>query len=273
MRCALGAPITRRTTVAGGYKSAILTRSPYSSSHSLYFDWSRFGTLARMPDHTTHWTMIQRAAAGSTDAREAFARRYSPVIRAYLGSRWRTTPLLREIDDATQQVFVQCFKEGGALGRADPERETGFRAFLYGVVRNVALGIERQRARTKEQQSDSRFDFASLASNEDSLAMVFDRAWAGAILAEAADLQLERARAVGPEAVRRHELLALRFGNGLPIREIANRWGADPAGLHREYAKAREEFRRAMRDVLRERQGGGPEGIDGEIERLRGYFS
>jgi hypothetical protein len=46
------------------------------------------------------------------------------------------------------------------------------------------------------------------------------------------------------------ELLRLRFHDGLPIREIARLWQADPAKLHHEYATARQEFLAALRDVV-----------------------
>ena len=217
--------------------------------------------------------MIERAAAGSATDREEFARRYDPVIRTYLGARWRSTPLFDEVDDAAQQVFVDCFKENGALVRADPGRTSGFGAFLYGVVRNVARSFERKRARSKEKQADSGNDLEAFASNDDSLAQVFDRAWAGTLLRDAAALQLDRARARGADAVRRHRLLVLRYGQDLPIRKIAERWGMDADVLHREYPKAREEFKRALMDVVRDLQGGGAEAVEGECARLLGLFA
>jgi RNA polymerase sigma factor (sigma-70 family) len=225
-----------------------------------------------MSSDDTRWTLIERAAAGSLDGRTEFARRYSPVIRAYLGFRWRGTPLFQDVEDAAQQVFIQCFKDGGALGRADPARPSGFRAYLHGVVQNVALSLERKRARSRERQPESAVDLADLASRDESSTKAFDRAWARAVLGEAADLQLARAQAESPEAVRRHELLGLRFGDDLPIREIARRWNVDPAVLHREYARAREEFRLALRDVLRARQGRGLETLEEEIRLLRASF-
>ena len=88
-----------------------------------------------MTSDSTRWTVTQRAAAGSAPDRDEFVRRYSPVIGAYLGARWRHTPLFDQVEDAAQQVFMDCFKVDGALGRADPERAEGFRAFLYGIVR------------------------------------------------------------------------------------------------------------------------------------------
>jgi RNA polymerase sigma-70 factor (ECF subfamily) len=217
--------------------------------------------------------VIQRAAAGSAPDRDAFVRHYGPVIRAYLRSRWRHTPMFDDVDDAAQQVYIDCFKENGALTRADPERGTGFRAYLYGIVRNTARALERKRARSREQQADRGLDLEGIAANEDSLAQVFDRAWASALLRDAAALQLERARTKGPDAERRHRLLALRYGEDLPIRRIAERWDMDPDVLHREYPKAREEFKRALMDVVRDLNGGGAEAVEGECARLLALFS
>ena len=222
---------------------------------------------------STRWTVIRRAAEGSPEDRDTFARRYGSVIGSYLRARWRGTPLFDEVDDATQQVFVDCFKEDGALGRADPERGAGFRAFLYGVVRNVARSMERKRARSKEQQPTSDMDLDRFRAQEDSLAKLFDRAWASTLLRDAAALQLERAQAQGSAAVRRHRLLVLRYGENLPIRKIAARWGVDPDLLHREYPKAREEFKRALMDVVRNVQGGGPEAVGGECSQLLAHFA
>ena len=55
---------------------------------------------------------------------------------------------------------------------------------------------------------------------------------------------------MGLRAVRRVELLRLRFQSGLPIREIADRWGEDPAKVHHEYATARAEFKAALGRVM-----------------------
>jgi hypothetical protein len=87
------------------------------------------------------------------------------------------------------------------------------------------------------------------AADDTSLSAAFDRAWARSMLQEAARVQAEMA--VGDErAVKRVELLRLRFQDGLPIRDIAARWGDDAAKLHHEYATARDEFRAALRRVV-----------------------
>ena len=199
---------------------------------------------------STCWTVIRGAAAGSVTDREEFARRYAPVIRTYLAARWHRSAYEQELEDGVQEVFVECFRQGGILERADPARPGGFRAFLYGVARKVALRIEARLARQRRAQPPGGFDADSLAADEASLSQIFDRAWAAALLREAAQLQSEQADQAGEEAVRRVELLRLRFQEGLPIREIARRWGLAPAGLHHEYAKARQEFKAALLQVL-----------------------
>jgi len=73
-------------------------------------------------------------------------------------------------------------------------------------------------------------------------------------------------------AFRRVELLRLRFREGLPIREIARLWGADPAHLHREYAKARREFSTALRDVVREHLPEGGANLEAECSRLAEFL-
>src|SRR5262249_31943650 len=42
------------------------------------------------------------------------------------------------------------------------------------------------------------------------------------------------------------ELLRLRFEEPLPRRALAARWGVPAAGVHRAYARARQEFRAAL---------------------------
>lgn len=194
---------------------------------------------------STCWTVLRAAAGGDDPARDQFAARYAPLVRAYLAARWRGSPLVGDLDDAVQEVFVECLRQGGGLDRAEPGRPGGFRAFLYGLVRHVALRFESRRGRRREAVLEG-----DEPAREDSLSKVFDRAWARSIVAEAAALQESRARQAGAAAERRVALLRLRFHEGLPIREIARRWDADAAELHRQYARARAEFETCLLDIL-----------------------
>jgi len=89
---------------------------------------------------------------------------------------------------------------------------------------------------------------------------------------EAAERQSVLAARRGDAALRRVELLRLRFHEGMPIREIARLWGQSAASLHHEYARAREEFRSALRDVIASQHPGSPEEIDRECEQLLSLF-
>jgi RNA polymerase sigma-70 factor (ECF subfamily) len=204
--------------------------------------------------------VVRAAAAGDGAARDLFARRYAPVVRAYLAARWRRSPLLTQLDDAVQEAFLACLKPGGALDRLDPDRPGGFRPFLYGVVRHVALLFETRKARERPPADVP--DLDRLPADDPGLSHLFDRAWARALMREAAELQARRASERGEAALRRVELLRLRFHEGLPVRDIAARWGAGAAKLHHEYARAREEFREALRAVVAFHQPGTAAEID-----------
>ncbi len=192
---------------------------------------------------STCWTLIRAAAAGEPAEREELARRYLGVVRAYLAARWRGSRLREEPDDATQAVFVECFRQGGVLDAAGSGRVPGFRAFLYGVIRNVARRFENRPVRVGGSLPEIAMDDASQSR-------LFDRTWAQAIMAKAGRLQRDRAEERGAEAVRRVELLRLRFEENLPIRDIALRWATDPALVHKSYALAKKEFRSALLEVV-----------------------
>lgn len=199
---------------------------------------------------STCWTLIHGAARGEAEDRDDFARRYVTLVRAYLAHRWRASPLIEEMDDAVQEVFLECFRQGGVLDRIRESQPAGFRAFLYGVTRNVALRCERRIGRYRERVSGKELGAEFEAPNEATLSRVFDRSWARALLRQAGQLQDEKARESGERARRRVELLRLRARENLPIREIARRWAVDAATVHKDYARAREEFRTALAAVI-----------------------
>jgi len=218
----------------------------------------------------TAWTVIRGAAAGRQRDRDEFARRYLPIVRAYLRVRWRHSPLRHDIDDVVQEVFVACFESEGVLERADSQQPGGFRAFFYGVVRNIAREHERKMARGKELQPASGFLREDVASDDEGLSTLFDREWAIAILEQAIDRHRQNAR---DDTERRGvDLLRLRFEDGLPIREIARRWEMDPARLHKEYARARDGYKRALTEVVAFHHPGTPGEVERECARLLALF-
>ncbi|MHC4817015.1 MAG: sigma-70 family RNA polymerase sigma factor, partial [Planctomycetota bacterium] len=108
-------------------------------------------------------------------------------------------------------------------------------------------------------------------ANDESLSRVFDRAWAQAIMRQARQLQAARAREAGEAAQRRVELLRLRFSEARPMREIAREWGVEANRLQYQYARARDEFEAALREVVRDHF---PQAaVEQECARLLEYFS
>ncbi len=217
---------------------------------------------------TTCWTVIRDAAGGDGAARAIFAERYEPIVRGYLLARWRSSPLLQEVDDVIQEVFVESFRDHGVLARADPEAGRGFRAFFYGVVRNVAKRAESRHGRRRDQQPATGFFGESEDASGERLSRLFDRQWATAMMREAASRQRELSQQAGEAARRRVELLRMRFHDGWPIREIARLWKTDPADVHREYARARKEFRQSLAEVVAFHHPGSAEAVERECEEL-----
>ena len=198
----------------------------------------------------TCWTLIESAADGDRAARDAFVERYLPVVRAYLGARWRDRISGSELEDAVQEVFVECLKDGGVLVKNRVRRGAGFRSYLFGAVRNVALRAEEARARKIDVPKTDAFHADALPTGDETSSRVFDRAWAAAIVREAAETQLREARIEGPGALRRVELLRLVFQEERGIADIARDWDVPAESLHREYAKARAEFAAALKGVV-----------------------
>ena len=200
---------------------------------------------------TTSWHLIAAAAGGDDTARAEFARRYGDDVRGLLRQRWKSGLLLQHIDDACQEVFVECLKPGGVLVRADPAVAAGFRGLLGAVVRNVALRVERRLAQWHRRAA------APLPTDppgsHTSLAHALDRNWALGLVREAAEEQERRAQTSGPQALLRVKLLRARVHDGQGIAALAAQWGVAAAYLHHQFAKARRDFLRALHGVLERR--------------------
>jgi RNA polymerase sigma-70 factor (ECF subfamily) len=227
------------------------------------------------PGLTTCWTVIRAAGEGAAAERDEFARRYGGVLRSWFRARWRGGAFGQDVDDAVQEVFVECLREGGVLARADPDHAGGFRAVLYGVARNVALRCEdRSRGRGgagrgARDPAAASVELDQLPLDEPTLSRAFDRAWAQGLLHEAVARLAARATADGERALRRVELLRRRFGDGVAIRDLAREWGVDAADLHHEYARARREFAGSLHDVVAFHHPGATAGeITRECEEL-----
>lgn len=197
----------------------------------------------------TCWTLIHAVHGGDRAARSDFVERYLPAVQAYLKARWSKGPLGSECDDAAHEVFVRCFSDAGPLDRLPTVSKGGFRSFLFGVTRNVAREIENDRRRRPRAEGGEAIDVAGENSR---LSAVFDRQFARQVMREARARYQETA-SQGDEAARaRLEILALRFDQNMPIRDIAKARGEDAARIHKEYARARREFRESLLEIVGE---------------------
>lgn len=215
----------------------------------------------------TCWTLIRKAAERDSGARERFVDDYMPALRDYIEARWRGSAR-DHVEDALQEVFVECFRDEGVLERAAKGEIRDFHGFLYGVARNVCMRIERRRAQLLDPPGSRSFHPDWVARDEGSLSQVFDRAWAQGLMRQAVRLQTERARQADDAALRRVRVLQLRFQEGLPIRDIAALWGEDVTLVHRMYARGRREFHDVLREVVSYHQPRSSEPIDEGCRRL-----
>ena len=219
-----------------------------------------------VPEAPTCWTLIQRAVEGSAPHRQAFARRYLPLVRSFLAHRWGGWPIAQQLEDAVQDVFVECFRPDGPLVRAEPGR--GLRRFLRGTALNVARRYEERALRSKRCTPTESTFLCSLPGREAQLSRVFDRRWARKLLVEALRLAKQRAQEADAGTRRRYELLRLRFEDNLPIRSIAERWNLPPRQVHDAYSRARREYYRALRDVVALHEMAPGRNLDQECRQL-----
>lgn len=219
-------------------------------------------------DRETSWTIIDGAANGSVEARERFVELYTPALEAYLRKRWQQSTYIDSVDDAVQEVFLECFKHDGILSRAERDRHGGFRAFFYGVVRNTALRFERKHNQDRAHCPTNSLDPDGVHSEDPTLSQVFDKAWARSIVQEAVLLHRERARSFGWRQMLRVEILRLRFEEGLPIREIAQRLHLPSDLAHKEYAKARKAYHEVLKDVVTAHNPSGTGDVDEQCRQV-----
>lgn len=222
---------------------------------------------AAMHFDTTCWTIIRGAAAGARDDRDDVARRYAPLVRAHLRKRWRAARLVDEVEDATQEVFLELFRAGGALERFDGDQATSFRGYLYAVIRNVARRFE-ERLRARQRVVAVGSGIGDFPGDEQHLSRAYDRLWVENLVREAAELYHRRTPAHDEKARERVRLLEARIVEGKPIREVAREWNVDAARLHKVYARARREFRDVLLEVVSFHTRGTPAEIERELRML-----
>lgn len=204
--------------------------------------------MAEVPDDTC-WTVLRAAANGDPAARSKFTLLYAATIRGYLASRWRGRYLIADLEDASQEVFVECLKPGGVLQRADSSRGE-FRGLLFGVTRNVACRFEKRALERGRLRPEDSGWLENTIADDAGQATEFDRSWARAMVFQAKERHRDLALRDGEAGRRRLELLERRFADDEAIRDIAASWGVPAQDVHNAYRKARIEFYRCLREAV-----------------------
>ena len=216
----------------------------------------------------TCWTLVRDAAAGSPAAREQFTRRYLSIVQSFLHARWQGRPIHEDLEDAVQEVFIECLKDDGALSRVELRPAAGFRTYLQALTRNVARRHEERGAQRLDAQASGASHLDQVPADDTSASRVFDRAWAEALVAEASQ-RFEQAQASeSPAGARRVELLRACIREGRGVTELAREWEVEPAWLHREYGRALRGFETALREVVAFHHPGEPEAVERECREL-----
>ena len=182
--------------------------------------------------------------------REEFCRRYDSVIRAYLATRWRLPRTHEEVTEATQEVFLQCLREGGALERVDPNRPGGMRGYLYGITSRTASQFERQQARWKRDGTGRALEGDWIEADEATLSRAFDRAWASMLAREARREHRRMAEAGSERARLRLFCLEQRVYHGRWPREIAETVKLPAARVSELLHEAMGDYRAALLSVM-----------------------
>ena len=144
--------------------------------------------------------LIKRIEQGDVTAADELIKAYYPEILKYC--IWHA-PNKTLAEDATQETFLK------AIRYMDKYVHRGmFRAFLYKIASNTCIDMWRKQESIKEVPEGMEFEQMEMSYEESGFTEV------------QALLDLQRMIRILPEEQR--EIVILRFGHNLTIREIAN---------------------------------------------------
>jgi RNA polymerase sigma-70 factor (ECF subfamily) len=182
----------------------------------------------------TEQSLLERAKNLDAQALADLYDRYAPKIYAYLYRRLGDAALA---EDLTGEVFLRVLQAIRA-GRA---WQTSFRAWLYRIAHNLVVDHYRRRPPAPPVPVDE--DLAS-DGRDNPAAIVQD-----AIEHERIRAALDR---LTPE---QQEVLALRFGQGLKTRQVAQAIGKTPGAVEGLQRRALASLRRILNERDRHERG------------------
>lgn len=195
----------------------------------------------------TRWSLVAAAADGAGTLLALYA---EPIAR-YLAMKLPEAVRSGRIDDVVQETLLWLAAHPDVLSRARPGTADGgqpsrFRWYVMTLAFNQARNALR-RLHDPVVDASAVEDAAEIPPEA---ARDMDRAWAQAVLADAwRDLAGWAAQGVCETEVP--ELTRLHLGEGLGVREAAERAGLPLATCHRRIARGRALLRQAIVDRLR----------------------
>lgn len=220
---------------------------------------------------TTRWSVVLQARGDPASARaalETLCRTYRPAVLAYVRAHTRARD---DAEDLTQAFFAR-FLEQAWHASADPERGR-FRSFLLTALKRFLIDAHAG-AQALKRGGGYRFeplaaDDADMASDGDTPARAFDRAWAIAVLDSALAHLRGEAEQAGKLALfeRLSEFLAEAPDETDYARAAADlnlRRNTLAVAVHRLRQRLRELVRQELADTTADRAD-----MDTELHALR----
>ena len=215
-------------------------------------------------DQLSSWALVGLIGENVPDAAREFAFRYDRFVRRVLTKRWLGTIYRTHFDDAVQDVFVECFKPGGVLAKADSSRGGAFRSLLFRVTCNVAARYERNHNRDLRLISKELTD----THGEDSGAFLqITREEVAEVVSEALR-RMSQHTAV--EVRERAQLLIQHSCDGQKIIHLAGGDTETAERLHRQHSKAKREFQTFLSEVIQSHYRAPPEDVETILKELLG---
>lgn len=199
---------------------------------------------------TTQWDLLHDAARGDTEARIRFHDLYDPFIRRY------TTAVARhfgnpaqDYDDLVQDVYMEVFKDGGALRNANADYPAGFRGYLRGLCRNIAFRARDRDPRAEVQPETGALDVADPAARDPVHAV--ELAYARSVIRETLDgMRHAATRAGDSERLKALEIFRRRIFHDEKPKDIAAALGIAYTEVTEASRVARTWFETALFDKL-----------------------
>ncbi len=176
--------------------------------------------------------LVTQAQQGDRAAFRVLFERHVTAVRRFLADLLRDRALAA---DATQETFARA--------QAQLDRVTdgaGFRAWLFGIARNVAFEVQRDRKHEAWDEEDDAGVPDAVIPSPDPEEVLLDR-----------ELSLHFERALGSLSAQRRAALLLRLDHGLAYEEIAAAMGWSLPTVKNEIHRARLKLRTLLLPHLR----------------------